>query len=233
MSTFCIYPLALELREEDEHLYMELGYFMLTRTTMFKQYIPQGDGSVIVVQVAVENSDTELLSKLLSGSDVSLSELEILGRLTDIEDVGVIDFVRQYDDLLEEKYGTSFLFGRSTQEKTGDEYGAIVDRTEEIEGKTDVLIDRLVDLDLNLAHSILDGKPNDEITASINGILNANYNNSPYAPSPDQLLELRNSLTNFTRESAEIVKKLETMGIYTMIKSITASEEAKQLFGGR
>lgn len=147
---------------------------------------------------------------------------------------GIVDIARIYDQVLEKATGNAHYLGRV--DRSGN-YDDLFGKTRIVEEEIEPLLHALLETDIELAKSLLQGIPTGKIREKIDYFVNAKIERleDGYLLDRDKRSRLSSAIvgTNgqFTQEHAEIIKSAELVRTWSIIACLVNPKKAEKIFG--
>jgi len=229
-------------QEADPDTARLVGYFPERKIAMVRvQDFNPENGILTTTQIMIDNSDAAIFARLaakLVGEDEdkvgNFDSSRVLGlQLLVPKEAGVevTDIAKMYDRVLKETNGREFFFGQETSENNNNSYEMIAEKTRTIEERTEPLIKKLVETDIQLAHSLYQGKTNEKVEEKIMNLIGLQDENRFFLSEHNRNV-LRKALSgDFSPEAARIIKEFETKDVYLSILCVANPDQAEKLLG--
>ncbi len=223
----------------DKKTAKEIGYFADKEIAMVRvmEFDPETD-LMKVSQIAVEKTDLEMFASLVSllkGEKIEepISATDILGTQIFIPKGkvtnGVVDIARIYDRYLETKTGERHFLGEDIGYAKKD-YQVIVENSKQAESLTQPIVNHLVETNIELAKSLINGSATDFIKNSVRLTLQQTKDGKSLLDDTKRLV-LSESLTGkFDISAAEALKDFVTKSDYLAMLCLTNRDRANEVF---
>lgn len=225
------------------------GYKSETKQAMLRWHELSEKGEKTVYQLNLDNADhssvevfSELIRQLGDSDFIGESTLDILAspifiskdKITN----GVIDIARVYDSILEkESTNTKHYFcGRVVANETQKLYNDLAKKSELMVEESSDLMERMVELDMELAESLEKGYTTKMIQSKIEYFFDARNDRDEFLLDEGQRLLLGkyigvNSNTSFGVDAAKLLKSVETIRAWSILSCRFNREQAEMVFG--
>lgn len=218
------------------------------KRAMVRVHKVDGAGNKQIIQIGLDNSSTEAFRRLLEKMGVETAErlgsTEVMAlsvaMLVDKESgwASVVELARQYDVVLEEMarergQAKRYFLGKEVGLVERD-YEGLERKREFVEGEIAPFVDSLVDFDVELAQSLVTGKPVGLVADRVWRYLTPTKmgGEERFLVSDEERKVLRLGLVGkFGEEAAQILKEKEMVRVWTVMSTLVNGERAEQVLG--